>query len=81
MNRQPYTDDPSMIDSFDVFAVRIDSEWLGCAETLPQALEMIRESGEGAYFVFSKATERNILYLLGPDGCLSLIEKQSETVQ
>jgi hypothetical protein len=71
-----------MIDSLDIYVVPgIDPVWLGSAETLPQALEIIRASGEGAYFVFSQTTECNNFYLVGPDGELSLVEKQSDVVQ
>jgi hypothetical protein len=71
-----------MIDPIDVFVVRtIDPEWLGCAETLPRALEMIRESGTGTYFVFSTTTECNDFYIVDPDGELSLVETNSHLVQ
>lgn len=71
-----------MIDSFDVFSVQsIDPEWLGSAATLPRAIEMIRKSGTGAYFVFSQTTERANFYMMESDGELSLIGEQSNVVQ
>jgi hypothetical protein len=46
-----------MVPPLDVFAVRNKQrEWVGRANTLEQAFELVREPGTGSYFVFSKKT-------------------------
>jgi hypothetical protein len=70
-----------MIDSLDVYAIRgTESEWLGGAETLAHALDLVQKVGPGAYFVFSETTEWYDFCVVGPDGELALFEKQSDTV-
>ena len=43
-----------MDPSFDVFAANNGQPmWLGCTETLAQAVQWLRSAGSGSYFVFS----------------------------
>jgi hypothetical protein len=63
-----------MIAPLKVFAIGdSDSQWLGCAETLAEALELIEKTGPGAYLVFSSTTHRRNLYRASPDGVVSLL--------
>jgi hypothetical protein len=44
-----------MIAPLDVFAIDdSDSRWLGCAETLAEAVDLIQKTGPGSYLVFSQ---------------------------
>jgi hypothetical protein len=62
-----------MIAPLDVFAVHdSESKWLGCAQTLVEALELIRSAGPGEYFVFSQTTEHTAFYKVGLHGDVSL---------
>ena len=63
-----------MIAPLDVFAIDdSDSQWLGCAGTLLEALELIEKIGPGAYLVFSQTTRHKHLYEVTPRGNVSLI--------
>jgi len=58
-----------MIPPLDVFSVKkSEPTWLGAAETLPQALEKVRQNGVGSYFVFSQKTGHKTTYEVGADG-------------
>jgi hypothetical protein len=48
-------------------------KWLGCAETLENALDLIRKTGPGLYFVFPQETQRYSYYEVDSDGALSLL--------
>jgi hypothetical protein len=68
-----------MTDQLDVYAIDgSESQWLGGVETLAHALELVQQVGPGAYFVFSQTTD--YFCLVGPDGELSHVERQSDTV-
>ena len=46
-----------MVAPLNVFAVgNKQPEWVGWANTLAQAFEVMREAGAGSYFVFSEET-------------------------
>ena len=74
-----------MIAPLDVFVIGdADSQWLGCAETLTQALELIEKTGPGAYLVFSQTTQHKNLYRVNADGTISLeggSEPSSDDIQ
>jgi hypothetical protein len=59
-----------MIPPLDVFSVKLDREpeWLGAAETLGKAVELIRASGPGSYFVFSQQTGHKNFFNVSADG-------------
>ena len=70
-----------MIDSFDIYAIGDnESEWLCDTKTLDQALQLVQKVGPGTYLVFSKKTEWYDFCLVGSDGELSQVQKQSDTV-
>ena len=47
----------AMVAPLDIFAVNNgESKWLGCAESIAQAIDLIRKTGSGSYFVFSQQT-------------------------
>jgi hypothetical protein len=52
-----------MIAPLDVFAIGDgDSHWLGCTETLAEAVDLIQKTGPGSYLVFSQTTHHKNLY-------------------
>jgi hypothetical protein len=56
-----------MVASLDVFAVMNgEPKWLGCAETMAKAFELVLEHGEGSYFVFSQRTGHKNFYEVTP---------------
>jgi hypothetical protein len=58
-----------MISSVEVFARHhAENRWLGSCETLEKAFELIRKTGRGLYLVFTLASGRKRLYVLGSDG-------------
>lgn len=58
-----------MIPPLDVFVLKgNEPRWLGCAETLAQALDIARREGTGSYFVFSHQTGNRTLYQINGDG-------------
>ena len=64
---------PKMIAPLDVFVVNGDQpEWLGCAETLADALTLIRNKGVGSYVVYSQQTGHKNHYEVNPDGHVSV---------
>lgn len=63
-----------MIAPLDVFVIGdSDSQWLGCAGTLLEALELIEKTGPGAYLVFSQTTRHKNLHEVTLEGDVSLI--------
>jgi len=63
-----------MFAPLDVFAVRNQrAEWVGCAETLAKALELICKAGTGSYFVFSDETNHKDFFEVSANGVLSLV--------
>lgn len=64
-----------MVAPLDVFAVENGepATWLGCAETLAQATELLRKAGVGSYLVFSQHTGHKNLYEVTTDGVLSQV--------
>jgi len=63
-----------MVAPLDVFAVvNGEPKWLGCAETLANALELARKHGVGSYFVFSQKTEHKNFYEVTADGTVATI--------
>lgn len=62
-----------MVEPLDVFTVNGESpEWLGCAQTLIQAFELVLERGEGSYFVFSHQTRNKSFYEVTSDRNISI---------
>jgi hypothetical protein len=62
--------------NLDVFAVReieveIEPDWLGCTESLAEALQLIRRTGPGSYFVSYQKTEHKSFYKVSLDGSIS----------
>jgi len=54
-----------MIPPLDVFSVKHNAtRWLGAAENLARAFDMIRRNGAGSYFVFSQRTGHKNFYEL-----------------
>jgi hypothetical protein len=57
----------------DVFAVMYkEPKWLGCAETLEKALELMCEAGTGSYFVSSQNGHKDF-FEVSPNGVISLV--------
>jgi hypothetical protein len=61
----------------DVFAVReieveIEPDWLGCTESLAEALQLIQRTGPGSYFVSYQKAEHKSFYKVSLDGSISL---------
>lgn len=57
----------------DVFAVHgSETDWLDSAETLSQALELIRRTGPGSYIVFSQKSQQKNFYKVSTDRSISL---------
>jgi hypothetical protein len=58
-----------MIPSVEVFARHYgENRWLGSCETLERAFELIRKTGRELYLVYTLASGRKRLYILGSDG-------------
>jgi len=58
-----------MIPSVEVFARHYgENRWLGSCETLEKAFELIRKTGRGLYLVYTLASRRKRLFVLGSDG-------------
>ena len=64
-----------MIPPLDVFSVK-DNEptWLWPAESLAQALEMVRKRGPGLYFIFSHQTGHKMMYEVDDVGIIRLYQ-------
>jgi hypothetical protein len=67
-----------MIAPLDVFALKSgEPKWLGCAETLAQAIELMRKAGSGSYFVFSQQAVRKNFYEVNAEGAISQVDTSS----
>jgi hypothetical protein len=61
-----------MIAPLDIFVANGDRPvWLGCAETLVDALTLIRNKGVGSYVVYSHQTGHTNHYEVNADGHVS----------
>jgi hypothetical protein len=61
-----------MVPPLDVFAIENGKPmWLGCAETLAKALELVGNRGPGSYFVFSQETGHKNFYEVASDGTVA----------
>lgn len=70
-----------MIPPLDVFALKgNEPRWLGCAETMSQALDMARREGAGSYFVFSHQTGNRTLYQINANGEPKPVESLNDAV-
>ena len=65
-----------MVAPLDIFAVNGEPKWLGCAETLAQAIDLIRKTGSGSYFVFSQKTGHKHFYK-NTDGIVSQVARRT----
>jgi hypothetical protein len=60
--------------SLDIFAAgNFDPLWLGSAETLAQAVELMKNNGEGVYFIFSQKNMEKSFYKVKGD-MISVVE-------
>lgn len=67
-----------MIPPLDVFSIKNDEPtWLWPAETIAQALEMVRKLGPGLYFVFFHETGRKTTYQVDETGTVQLMHSVS----
>ena len=65
-----------MIPPLDVFSVNDnETKWMGSAGTLSEAVELIRTSGTGSYFVFSQQTGRKKFFRVNSEGAVSPISE------
>lgn len=63
-----------MVAPLDVFALKNgEAQWLGCAETLSAAIELLRKAGSGSYFVFSQQTTHKNFYEVNAEGVVSQV--------
>ena len=61
----------TMIPPLDVFSVKDNvPSWLGAAESLVHALEMVRKNGAGSYCVFSHQTGNKTMYHVDATGTI-----------
>jgi hypothetical protein len=68
-----------MMPPLDVFSIRnSESTWLGPAETLIQALEVMRQNGAGSYFIFFHQTGRKVMYHVDQHGSVRPVEAESQ---
>jgi len=60
-----------MVPPLDVFSIK-DNEptWLGAADSLTQALEIVQQTGEGFYFIFSHETGHRTMYQVDQAGSI-----------
>jgi hypothetical protein len=65
-----------MIAPLDVFKLADGKggRWIGCAETLPHALLVIRKNGAGKYLVFSHLSQHKEFYELTSQGEVVLLQ-------
>ena len=64
-----------MVAPLDVFALKNgEPRWLGCAERLTQAIELLRKEGSGSYFIFSQQTGHKTLYKVSTNGVVSEVD-------
>ena len=68
-----------MMPPLDVFSIRNNEPtWLGPAETLVQALEVVRQTGAGSYFIFSHQTGHKTIYQVDEHGSVRRVEAESQ---
>ena len=68
-----------MMPSLDVLSIRNnESTWLGPAETLIQALGMMRQNGAGSYFIFFHQTGHKTMYQVDEHGSVRPVEAESQ---
>ena len=68
-----------MIPPLDVLSIRNnESTWLGPAETLIQALELMRQSGAGSYFIFPHQTGLKAMYQVDENRSVRPVEAESQ---
>ena len=68
-----------MIPPLDVLSIRNnESTWLGPAETLIQALELMRQNGAGSYFIFSHQTGLKAMYQVDENRSVRPVEPESQ---
>ena len=64
-----------MVPPLDVFAIENGAPtWLGCAETLARAVELVGTRGPGSYFVFSQETGNKTSYEVVAHNTVALLE-------
>ena len=64
-----------MVAPLDIFAAKNgEPKWLGCAETLARATQLLRNAGAGSYFVFSQRTGQKNFYNVSVEGVVSASE-------
>jgi hypothetical protein len=64
-----------MVVSLGIFkAGNCHSLWLGSAETLAEAVQFMRNRGEGVYFVFSQESSEKKFYRVAGDGIVSPVD-------
>ena len=67
-----------MVPPLDVFSIKNNEPtWLGAAESLAQALDIARRTGEGHYFVFSHETGHKTMYQVDPQGVIQPIQSST----
>ena len=63
-----------MVPSLDVFAANNgEPKWLGCTETLAQAIQLLRNAGSGSYFVFAQQNGHKDHFEVSRDGVVSQV--------
>ena len=68
-----------MMPSLDVLSIRNnESTWLGPAETLIQALEVVRQNGAGSYFIFFHQTRHKTMYQVDENRSVRSVEAESQ---
>ena len=64
-----------MVASLDVFVVENgEPKWLSCAESFTQAIESLRKTGCGSYFIFSQRTDDKTFYEVSAEGVVSQVD-------
>jgi hypothetical protein len=67
-----------MMPPLDVYSIRNnESTWLGPAKTLIQALEVMRQSGAGSYYIFFHQTGHQAKYQVDEHGSVRPVEAES----
>jgi hypothetical protein len=62
----------------DIFAVNNGQpKWIACAETLAEAMQLLRHASPGSYFVFSLQTGQKDRYNVSVDGVVSQVDASS----
>jgi hypothetical protein len=67
-----------VVTPLDVFAANNgEPKWLGCTESLAQAILLLRDAGAGSYFVFSEQTGYKDHYEVSANGVVSQVGARS----